>query len=258
MRHALIAVLLLAPAAAALGVCVINLRQSFFSDAVGHAAIAGVAAALLLGVDPRLGTVAVALALSALLLLVLHRTRLSPETATVIIGGSVIALGAALLSGAPALRRQAQGVLFGDLLAVTTTDLWLLAGLATLVWAFVLVGYNRLLAIAFDAELARAHGVRVAAWRWGLAIVLALTAASAARCVGILLVTPLLLIPAATARGVSRRAGAQPWLAAGCGLIAGVAGLAASAQWNVAPGALIVLAAAALFALSCLLPRASR
>jgi len=249
LQRAFLAVLLLAPACAVLGVPVINLRLAFMSDAIGHAALAGVAVGLLVGIDPRLSTALLALGMAAAILLVLAKGRLSPDTAIGVLAAGVVSAGLALISRQRELGREATRFLYGDVLTVSDGDLVLLLILAVVVWVVVAWRWNRWLALALHADLATVHGRAGVFDRLVFAVLVALVSVVAARVVGVLLVTAMLIVPAAAARCASRRASSQPWIAAGLGLVAGTGGLLLSALPVVATaaGPTMVLLEVALF-----------
>lgn len=178
--------------------------------------------------------------------------RLSSDAATGVLFSLVTAAGLVLYSMAPKTMTSLSGLFYGSPLFVDGLDLAVLAGLALASALFMAWANNRLALIDLDARLARAHGVNTAAYEYAYAALLALVVAASARLAGILLVTALLILPAATARGFSRGAGAQFWWAQ---IVAGAAGLAgvfvAGRGWVDAPlGACVVLCAGALFAVS--------
>lgn len=259
VQRALAAVALLCPACAMLGVPVVNLRMAFFSDAVGHAALTGVAVGVLVGLDPRLSTVLLALALGAAILLILRVSRLATDTIISVLASGVVAAGLALVSRNGMIRNQAAPYLYGNVLTVDDGDLLALAALAAATVGVLAWRSNRLLALALNPTLARAHGRAAAFDRWLFALLLAVASALAVRTVGVLLVTALLVVPAATARNLAGTAAKQPWLAACIGLVCGVGGVLLSLQPAIATpsGPTIVLLAVLLFAVS-LVPSALR
>lgn len=257
LQRALLAVVLLAPLCALVGVPVVNLRLAYLTDAIGHTALAGVAVGLLVGIDPRLSTIGLALGLGVAILAIARRSRLSTDTVIGILAATVVAAGLALLSRERGLARDAQRFLVGDVLTVSGTDLALLTGAAVLTITVLGWRWNRLLALAFDPDLAVVHGRSGRTDRLLLGLVLAVATALIVRSVGVLLATALVVIPAATARTLSERAALQPWIALGVALVAGVVGLLVSAQaWvATATGPTIVLVAAALFGAATLARR---
>lgn len=249
MRQALLAVLLLTPMTAALGVSVLTFRMAFFSDAIGHSAFAGVALGLLLSLDP-LFTMPVFGVLVGLCIMAVRRgSLLSADTSIGIVFSAVVAFGLAVVSRAPGMARNMAQFLYGDILTVSPAELGFLALLLPCLLIFVLVGFNRLLFVALNPVMARAHGVRVAVWQYAFAAMLSLVVMLAVRAVGVLLVTALLIVPAATARHLARSAGGMFWWAQAVALFSGVSGLLLSAQpWlGTASGATIILVSCICF-----------
>lgn len=252
MQQALLALLLLAPMAATLGVEVIAFRMAFFSDAIGHSAFTGVALGLLLGIDPRLTMPAFGV-LTGLTIMALRRgSPLSADTVIGIVFSGSIAFGLAVVGRFNGLARSMQQFLYGDILTISDKEILFLALLLAVLIIFQTFGYNRLLAVALHPAMARAHGVRVAFWQYCFVSLLALVVTFSVWAVGILLVTALLIVPAAAARNFARTAGGMLWWAALIGLVSAFAGLTLSAwEHSSAPcGAMIILVACAVFALS--------
>ena len=250
MKRALLALVMVAPAAAAVGVPLVQFRMAFFSDAIGHSAFTGVALGVLLGVSPT-WTMAVFGALVAVAItLVKGRTDLSTDTVIGVFFSTVIALGIAIISRQKGLTRNLQAFLYGDILAVSGAELAWMAALALLVAAYLFVAYNRLLLLGVHEGFARTKGVPVRAVEFSFSLVVALVVTTAIRTVGILLVTALLVVPAAAARNIAREAGMAFHLSVLVALLSSVSGLVASYYLDTATGATVVLAAAACFALS--------
>ena len=255
MQQALLGLLLLCPMTAALGVQVVHFRMAFFSDAIGHSAFAGAALGLMLAVDPMLAMPFFGVLVGLAVMAVQRRSALSSDTAIGIVFSAVVAFGLAVVSRAPGMARTVQPFLYGDSLTISANELVMLAllGLAALI--FQIAGYNRLLLIALNPIMARASGIRVALWQYLFAGLTALVVMFAVRAVGVLLVTALLIVPAAAARHFARTAGGLFWWAQLISVTSGVAGLLLSAQpWlATASGATIILVACLWFALGALL-----
>lgn len=252
MQQALVALLLLAPAAAAMGVQVVNFRMAFFSDAVSHSAFAGVALGLLLALDPRWAMPAFGVLVGLAIMRIQRKSALSTDTVVGVVFSGVVAFGLAVVSREPGLARDMQRFLYGDILTIGDGEILGLAALFVGLMAFQTVAYNRLLYIGIDSTLARAHRVGVAAYQYIFALFLSLIVILSVRAVGVLLVTALLIVPAAAARNLTRTAGGMFWWAAGIGISSAVAGLLLSAQpWmRTATGATVILCAFAWFVIS--------
>lgn len=257
MRRAMLGLLLLCPATAALGIQVTQFRMAFFSDAIGHSAFAGAALGLLISVDPDLTMPVFGVLVGLTVMAVRRGAALSSDTAIGIVFSAVAAFGLAAISRAPGMARAARQFLYGDILTIGTNELCFLILLAVAVLAFQIVGHNRMLIVALSPVAARARGVNVAFWQYLFAALTALTVMFAVRAVGVLLVTALLIVPAAAARGFARTAAGLFWWAQLIAVTSGVAGLLLSAQpWiGTACGATVVLAACAWFGASLLFRR---
>ena len=253
MQQALLGLLLLTPMAAVLGVEVINFRMAFFSDAIGHSAFAGVALGLILAVNPRLSMPLFGVLVGLAVMVVRRKSNLSADTGIGIVFSAVVAFGLAVVSRASGVARDMQQFLYGDILTISEGEIAFLGLLFLGMLLFQAVGYNRLLAIALNPVMARVHGIRVALWQYLFAGLLALVVMFSVWAVGVLLVTAMLIVPAATARNLARTAGGMFWWALLAGISSGFAGLTLSAQdWlATSSGATIILVSCCWFAASC-------
>ncbi|MGE9984409.1 metal ABC transporter permease [Desulfovibrio sp. SGI.169] len=253
MRQALLALLLLAPMAAVLGVQIINFRMAFFSDAISHSAFAGVALGLILSVNPRLSMPLFGVLAGLAVMAVRRNSHLSADTAIGIVFSAVAAFGLAVVSRASGVARGMQQFLYGDILTISETEIAFLGLLFLAILLFQATGYNRLTLIALNPVMARVHGVRVALWQYLFAGLLALVVMFSVWAVGVLLVTAMLIVPAATARNLARTAGGMFWWALLAGVSSGFVGLTLSAQdWlATASGATVILTSCCWFAASC-------
>jgi zinc transport system permease protein len=249
MRNALYGLLLIAPMTAAMGIQTIHFRLSFFADAVSHSAFAGVALGLLFSISPGwtmpLFGVTVGLGIMALQ----RRSRLSTDAVIGVVFAAVIAFGLAMVSRHAHIARNLQAFLYGDILTIDRLGLIRLGGLLLLVLTFHIACYNRLLYIGLGPTLAAAHGVTVKAYQYALSGLLALVIMGSIWAVGVLLVTALLIVPAATARAAARTAGGMFGWTLLVSLTSSMIGLIISAQpWaRTATGPTIILVACSWF-----------
>lgn len=253
MRQAMLALLLLCPMTAMLGVHVQNFRMSFFSDAVGHSAFAGLAVGLLLGAPVQTAVLVFGVCIGLAIMAIQRKSGLSADTAIGIVFSAVVAFGLAVVSAAPHLAREAAQYLYGDILTVTEGEIMALGILFGCVCLFEAVGWNRLLAMSLSPVLARLDCGAGSRWQYLLAALLALVVMFAVRAVGVLLVTAMLIVPAASARNFASAMGGVFWWALGISIFSGMAGLLLSAQpWlGTASGATVILVACLCFAASC-------
>ena len=257
MKRALLAILFVAPATAAIGAPLLQFRMAFFSDAIGHSAFTGVALGILLGVSPTWTMAAFGALVAVGIVLVKGRTDLSTDTVTGVFFSTSIALGIAVISRAKGLTRNLQAFLYGDPLAISDAELVWLFLLLLLVTIFLIVSYNRLLLLGIHEGFARSKGIRVRAVEVSFALMTSLVVTAAIRTVGILLVTALLVIPAASARNIARGAAPAFLFSIVIALFSGICGLVASYYLDTATGATVVLASSACFILTAAM-RAAR
>lgn len=250
MKRAILAVLFVAPAAAAVGVPLVQFRMAFFSDAIGHSAFTGVALGVILGIHPLLTMVAFGLFVAYAITMVKGRTGLSPDTVIGVFFSTAIALGIAIISARKGLTRNLQEYLYGDLLAISGAEVIWMGALFLGVAVYLFFAFNRILLLGVHEGFARSLGVRGRMLEISFSLVVALVVTTAIRAVGILLVTALLVVPAAAARNVARGAAEAFWIAIAVSLASGIAGIAASYHLDTATGATIVLFASAFFALT--------
>lgn len=252
MRQALLGLLLLCPMTAMLGVQVLNFRMAFFSDAVGHSAFAGVAVGLIFGAPPRLSMLLFGVAVGLLVMAVQRKSGLSADAAIGIVFSAVVAFGLAVVSRAASLAREMEQFLYGDILTVSPGEIAVLFLLLCALVIFQYFGSNRLLAIALSPLMSRVSGTKVAFWQYLFAALLALVVMFSVRAVGVLLVTALLIVPAAAARNIARDMRGMFWWSIAISTASGYLGLWLSAQdWlATASGATIILVACAFFAIS--------
>ncbi|HEX9489875.1 MAG TPA: zinc ABC transporter permease subunit ZnuB [Stellaceae bacterium] len=253
--RAVLAGLGVAAVAGPLGSFVVWRRMAYFGDTLAHSALLGVALGILLGVNLNLAVVALCIALALLLVALQHQRRLPGDTLLGIMSHSALSLGLIAFAFLQTVRVDLMAYLFGDILAVTPADLaWIYGGGAMTLVALVAL-WRPLLAITVHEELAQVEGVNVPATRLAFMLLVALVIAVAMKVVGILLITSLLILPAAAARRFSRTPEAMAALAAVSGAIAVFGGVAASLRWDLPTGPAIVLSGSLLFALSLAWPR---
>jgi zinc transport system permease protein len=232
-----------------LGCFVVWRRMAYLGDSLSHGALLGVALGLVLGVDLTLGIIASSVALVTLLLLLQHQRRLAGDTLLVILAHGALSLGLVAVSFLEGRRLDLMAYLFGDILAVSRTDLiWIYAGgaviLAVIAWL-----WRPLLALTVHEELARAEGVRASLVGIAFMLLMAVTVALAMKIVGILLIASLLVVPAAAARRLARTPEEMAVLASLAGVLAVIGGMFGSLEWDTPSGPSIVVAALVVFLL---------
>lgn len=247
--NALLAGTALALVAGPLGCVVVWRRMAYFGDTLAHAALLGVALAVSAKILPIGGVALTGFALAGILFWLEKQRELSTDTLLGILSHSALALGLIVLSF---VQRQTPGIdlmayLFGDILAINQNELiWMYLGVALILAVFWRL-WPALLSISVHVDLARTDGVPVSRTRFIFMLLLALVIAVAINVVGILLITALLIIPAASARLFSRTPLQMLLLAVMFAILSVVAGLGSSLQWDAPTGPSIVVAAAVLF-----------
>ena len=248
--RALIAGCGMALAMGPLGVFVVWRRMAYFGDTLAHSALLGVALGFALGIAPISGVVAVCIAL-ALALLWLRRSRiLAEDTLLGVLAHSSLSLGVVAVALAGAIRVDLMSYLFGDILAVSWAEIvWIYAGVALVLVALAFL-WRPFLALTVHEELARVEGVDALRTQMAFMVLIALVIALAMKLVGMLLVTALLILPAACARRFARTPEQMAVGAALAGCVAVAAGIALSFVGDLPTGPAIVVAAAGLFVLN--------
>ncbi len=248
--RALLAGVGLAAVMGPLGSFIVWRRMAYFGDTLAHSGLLGVALGVLLGIDLTLGIVAVCVALALLLVALRRRQGLADDTLLGILSHSSLSLGLVAIAFAGSLRIDLMGYLFGDVLAVDRTDLVMIYGAGA--GALVALGllWRPLLSLTVHEELARVEGVAATRTQIAFMVLIAVVIALAMKVVGILLVTSLLIIPAATARRFARTPEQMALMAGAIGAAAVALGLWGALLWDLPSGPAIVVAAAALFALA--------
>lgn len=252
--RALIAGIGLALVAGPLGCFVVWRRMAYFGDTMAHSALLGVALSIILSLNMTLGVFAVAALVAGALIVLQRQATLSTDALLGILSHSTLAVGLVLVGFLTTVRIDLMGFLFGDILAVSVEDIAIIYGGGVAILAILVLAWRPLLASTVSPELAEAEGLRPEASRLVLMILMASVIAIAMKLVGVLLITSLLIIPAATARRLSATPEMMAAVAAILGAIAVVGGLFGSRTWDTASGPSIVVMALIIFLVSLTVP----
>ncbi len=252
--RALLAGIGVALTAGPLGCFVVWRRMAYFGDTMAHAGLLGVALSLVLQVAPVFGVFVVAATIAGALLLLDRRGALSTDALLGLLSHGTLAVGLVLVALMTWVRIDLTALLFGDVLAVGVTDIALIWAGGAVVLAGLFWFWRPLLADTVHPDLAAAEGMHPERARAVLMLLMALVIAVAMKVVGVLLITSLLIIPAAAARRLAATPEAMAVLAALTGVLAVVLGLFASLQWDTPSGPSIVVAAILLFGAGLALP----
>jgi zinc transport system permease protein len=239
----------------AIGVFLVPRRLSLIADSLSHVALAGVALGLFMGISPVLGALVVTLAGAIGMERLRSRGALQGDAALAVFLSGGFALAVVLISLAQGFNADLFAILFGSILTVSPTDVWLIAALGALVLGTVGTFYKQLLAITLNEDLARTSGISVGPLNLLLTVLTALTTVVAMRMVGVLLVSAMIVIPTLTGFALGRSFRQATAVAIGVALLSVVLGLVAAYYLRLAAGGAVVLTALLLFALASLIRR---
>ncbi|KQS72785.1 hypothetical protein ASG39_03320 [Rhizobium sp. Leaf371] len=250
--RALIAGVGLAITVGPLGCFVVWRRMAYFGDTMAHSALLGVALSLLLDLNLMVSVFLVAALVSLLLLALQKRGGLSTDALLGILSHSSLSIGLVIVAFMTWVRIDLVGFLFGDILAVSEADIDIVWGGGILVLMALVMLWRPLLAATVNPEIAEAEGLKPERSRLFFMLLMALVIAIAMKIVGILLITSLLIIPAATARRFSASPEIMAVFASLIGAVSVVGGLFGSLHFDTPSGPSIVVAALVIFVLSLL------
>ena len=257
MLPALLAGLGIAALAGPLGSFVVWRKMAYFGDTLSHASLLGIALGFLLNVNLNLAVIVCCLMLAILLVSLQKQKVIATDTLLGILAHSALSLGLVAVSFLDHVRIDLMAYLFGDLLSVTSTDLLWIYGGVVLVIGLLIVLWRPLLSTTINEDLAQVEGINVDRMRLILMLMIGLVIAVAMKFVGALIITSLLIIPAATARRFALSPESMAVIASLLGSIAVILGLALSFHYDTPAGPSVVVSAAALFLFSQTLPKKS-
>lgn len=250
MQLALAAGLVVGACAPLIGVFLVQKRMSLMGDGIGHLAFAGVAGGLALNVAPVWVALAVAVVGAAAVERLRARGRASGDLALALFFYGGIAAGVVLTSLGGSLDANIFSYLFGSILTVRPSDVWLVVGLGALIVTTLLITGRALFAVVVDEESARVAGIPVDLLNTVLAVLTAVVIVAAMRVVGILLVAALMVLPVGAGQQLTGSFRGVLALAVAFGLGSVVVGLTAARVWGLAAGGSVVLVAAGAFAVA--------
>ena len=247
MQNALIAVLIITPLFGLLGTMIVNRKMAFFSDALGHSALTGIAVGVVLGVSNTSVSMLVFAVVFALLLnRISRKNTAATDTVISVFSSCSIAIGLAILSKGGNFSKYS-GLLVGDILSITKREiiaLLLVFGATLLFW---IVSFNRLNAVSLNRTLAKSRGIAVE-WIENLfAVFVAVIVMLSIKWVGILIINALLILPAASSRNIAENMREYHFFAILFSVFSGVLGLIVSYYTNVATGPMIVILASVIY-----------
>ena len=232
-----------------LGCFIVWRRLAYFGDSLSHSALLGVVLGLLLEINLTAAIFVVCVLVSVILLSLQNRTNIPSDALLGIISHGTLAVGLATLAFMSWIRLDLMGLLFGDILAVSKTDVLITFSAAAVLLLILVWIWKPLFAATINPELAAAEGVQIKKANMIFTLMTASIIALSMKIVGVLLITAMLIIPAATARRFAVSPEVMAILSALLGVASVVLGLMGSLEWNTPSGPSIVIAATLLFTL---------
>lgn len=247
MKNAFLAILFMTPLLGMLGTVVVQKKMAFFSDALGHSAITGIAIGVILGVtEVNLIMIVFAVIFGLLLNKIKSKQMESSDTIISVFSSCSIAVGLMLLSGSGEFNKYS-GYLVGDVLSVTGREIVYLMVAFVITVLFWVVAFNRLLAVSMHVSLAKSRGIPVKVMEYIFVVLVAVIVTLSIKCIGMLLINALLIIPVAAARNIAVNMREYHWFAIIFAMFSGMAGLITSYYISVATGPMIVIYASVIY-----------
>jgi ABC-type Mn2+/Zn2+ transport system permease subunit len=249
-RRALLASLLVGALCGLIGVYIVLRRMSYIGHGLSHAVFGGAVISYLMQLNFYLGAGAWGVASALLINEVAQRRKLGADAAIGIVTTASFAIGVAGVSWHRRFTRNFEAALFGNVLGITSADLWMIGGVTAASVLGIFLLYKPLLFSTFDEEVAEVYGVPT---RWvnaAFALILAAVIIVSMQVMGVTLIAAALVIPASAARLLTHRFGSLLWLASGMGAVMGVLGMYTSYHLNLASGATIVLVGTGMFVIA--------
>lgn len=252
MKNAFLATILIGLLFGFLGSMVVNNKLSFFSEALGHSALTGIGIGVILGIsDTIYSMIAFAVIMAICIWFIEKRKTISADTVIGVFSSTAVALGLVLLSKGGNFNKYSN-YLIGDILSITGEEIVLLFItfiVTVIVWSIL---FNKLILSGVNASIARSRRVNADVLKLVFILILAVVVMISIKWVGILIINSLLILPAATARNISRNIRQYTILSVVFSLISSIVGLIGSYYLETAAGASIVMVSAVFFAISLL------
>lgn len=252
MKNALIAIVLLCPLFAILGTMIVNNKMAFFSDALGHSALTGIAIGMLFGISNNIAMVIFAIIFSILLNLVKHKTTYGADTIISVFSSIAIALGLAILASVGNFNKYSS-YLIGDILGISQEEIVYLTiafVIILLVWIFL---FNKIHTISINTSIAKSKGINVLLIDNIFVISIAIIVMLSIKWIGILLINSLLILPAASSRNIAKNMRQYHLFAIIISLISGIAGILISYYINIPTGPAIVILSGIIYFITFIL-----
>ena len=254
--NALIAGVLIALIAGPLGCFMVWRKMAYFGDTISHSALMGVALGIAFDSQNPLIMIGTCSAIAMFLLFLQRDNRFSSDTILGILAHSALSIGIILISMMDNFRTDMMYYLVGDILGITEENIYTIGGVAVLCGVCLYFIWRDLLSLTVHQDLAHTEGVKVQRVKIMYMLLIAFLVAVALKVIGVLLITALMIIPAAAARSISKTPLQMIAFSAIAGVVAVFSGIMASSQWDVPTGPAIVLSATVLFLLGRFTSRA--
>ncbi len=258
MQRGLLAGTMVGILCAVMGVYVVLRGMAFLGDALAHAILPGVAVAYLFGGNLLLGALVAAVVVAMGIGFFSRQGTIKEDTAIGILFAAALSLGVAIISSIRTYAVDLSHIMFGNVLGVSVTDLWLTAGLGLVVLLTIFLLYRPFMVISFDPVLAATLRLPTDLLRNVMLILLAVTIVISLQTVGVGLGAAMLVTPAATAYLLTKRLPSMMLVSAGLGAFSSIVGLYISYYLNIVSGSAIVLTATAIFMVVFLVKRGQR
>ena len=247
MKNALLGILLVTPIFGMLGTMIVNNRMAFFSDALGHSALTGIAIGVILGIEnPLWSMIFFSVLLSIAILIVKNAHTASTDTIIGVFSSTAVALGIVILSRNGGFNKYSV-YLIGDLLSINPGDIFML--IITFIGVLILwfLIFNKLLLVSVNHTLAKSRGINVYLYEYIFTMVMAIIVTISIQWVGILIISSLLVLPAAAARNIAQNMKQYHIFSILISVVSGLSGLILSYFWGTASGATVILIAAIFY-----------
>lgn len=254
LLYALLVGLGIALVSGPLGAFAVWRRMSYFGDTLAHSALIGVALGLFLDINITLAIIFCCGLIAVSLVLLERFNRLSVDTLLGVLSHGSLALGLVCVSLYSDTRVNLFGYLFGDFLTVSLNEVMIIYLVSAIILLPLVVFWRKFLMVAVDEDLAYVEGLNVTALKLGLMLMIASMIALAMKVVGVMLITALLIIPAATSRRFVSSPEAMAILASLIGMLSVSVGLTLSLFWDIPAGPAVVLAALVMFLVTMAIP----
>lgn len=246
MQNAFLAVLIITPLFGLLGTMVVNNKMAFFSDALGHSALTGIAIGVVFGISTNASMILFGILFALLLDWIGRKNLVSSDTLISVFSSLSIALGLAVLSRGGDFGKYS-GLLVGDILSISEGEILRLFMILILTWIFWCLCFNKLHSMSISRLLARTKGIRVRLLEDLFSILIAVVVMLSIRWVGILIINALLILPAASARNLAENVREYHFFSVLFSVFSGILGLILSYYINVASGPAIIIVASVVF-----------